>query len=53
MRAKIAAQLAARQKQFLSFLQPRLGDRATAEDVLQAAWLKAAEKAYAEFLKAK
>jgi len=45
MRAEIAAQLAARQKQFLSFLQPRLGDRATAEDVLQAAWLKAAEKA--------
>ena len=45
MEAQIAAQLAARQKQFLSFLQPRLGDRAAAEDVLQAVWLKAAEKA--------
>ena len=45
MKAQIAAQLAARQKQFLSFLQPRLGDRAAAEDVLQAAYLRATEKA--------
>src|SRR5258708_9412154 len=45
MKAEIAAQLAARQQQFLSFLQARLGDRAAAEDVLQAAWLKAAGKA--------
>jgi len=45
MKAEIAAQLAARQQQFLSFLQPRLGDRAAAEDVLQAAYLRATEKA--------
>ncbi len=45
MRSQIAAQLAARQKQFLSFLQVRLGDRAAAEDVLQAAYLRATEKA--------
>jgi RNA polymerase sigma-70 factor (ECF subfamily) len=47
MRAQIAARLAARQNQFLSFLRLRLrlGDRAAAEDVLQAAWLKAAERA--------
>jgi RNA polymerase sigma-70 factor (ECF subfamily) len=45
MKAQIAAQLAARQKQFLSFLQPRLGDLAAAEDVLQAAYLRATEKA--------
>src|SRR5260370_3738468 len=45
MRTKMAAQLGARQNQFLSFLQGRLGDRAAAEDALQAAWLKAAEKA--------
>jgi RNA polymerase sigma-70 factor (ECF subfamily) len=45
MKAEITAQLATRQKQFLSFLQPRLGDRAAAEDVLQAAYLQAAEKA--------
>lgn len=45
MKAEIAAQLATRRRQFLSFLQSRLGDRAAAEDVLQAAYLKAAEKA--------
>src|SRR5260370_7193784 len=45
MKAEIAAQLTTRQQQFLSFLQARLGDRAAAEDVLQAAWLKAAGKA--------
>jgi RNA polymerase sigma-70 factor (ECF subfamily) len=45
MKAEITAQLATRQKQFLSFLQPRLGDRAAAEDVLQAAYLQAAGKA--------
>lgn len=45
MKADIPARLAARQKLFLSFLQPRLGNRAAAEDVLQAAYLKAAEKA--------
>src|SRR5260370_8540382 len=45
MKTEIAAQLASRQNQFLSFLQGRLGDRAAAEDALQAACLKAAEKA--------
>src|SRR5260370_3738892 len=45
MKAEIAAQVRARQRQFLSFLQARLGDSAAAEDVLQAAWLKAAGKA--------
>jgi DNA-directed RNA polymerase specialized sigma24 family protein len=45
MKAQIAAQLAAHQKQFLSFLQPRLGGLAAAEDVLQAAYLRATEKA--------
>jgi RNA polymerase sigma-70 factor (ECF subfamily) len=45
MKPQSAAQLAVRQKQFLSFLQQRLGDRAAAEDVLQAAYLRATEKA--------
>jgi RNA polymerase sigma-70 factor (ECF subfamily) len=45
MKAEIAERLAARQQEFLSFLRRRLGDRGGAEDVLQAAWLKAAEKA--------
>jgi RNA polymerase sigma-70 factor (ECF subfamily) len=45
MKAQIATRLAARHKQFLSFLHPRLGDRAAAEDVLQAAYLRATEKA--------
>jgi RNA polymerase sigma-70 factor (ECF subfamily) len=45
VKAQIAAQLAARQKQFLSFLQARLGDRAAAEETLQAAYLRATEKA--------
>jgi hypothetical protein len=33
MKAEIAARLAARQKQFLSFLRQLLGDRGAAEDV--------------------
>jgi RNA polymerase sigma-70 factor (ECF subfamily) len=45
VKAQIAAQLGARQKQFLSFLQARLGDRAAAEEMLQAAYLRATEKA--------
>lgn len=40
----LAAALAARQPEFLAFLERRLGDRALAEDVLQDAFLRSIDK---------
>lgn len=40
----LAAVLAEQHRRFLAFLTPRVGSRATAEDILQAAYVKAMER---------
>jgi RNA polymerase sigma factor (sigma-70 family) len=43
--ATVTAQLVANHRRFLAFLEPRVGSRAVAEEILQAAFLRSVEKA--------
>ena len=43
--AEVIERLVSSHRAFLAFLEPRVGDRATAEDILQAAFVRAVDKA--------